>query len=305
MNRDGVLLLGGSGFVGSALTRRFAAEGRKVYVLSRNATSTSTSNNVHILQGSQDDPMLLAKALPHCGTVIHLASATTPGSSAFNPVLELNNLAPTLRFLEELGAYPERHLIFFSSGGTVYGNPLHLPVPEDAPLTPLSYHGAGKVALESLLQAFRTRGNSVTILRPSNAYGPGQSLKSGFGLIRTMLEHARHGTSLDIWGDGENVRDFIYIDDIVEVCTRLVAFQKDNGTFNLGSGIGYSVNQLKDIVEEVTGAMLATTYRARRQTDVREVVLDISRMKSQLSWVPSTEIVDGVKLTWDWVSNQQ
>ena len=144
-----------------------------------------------------------------------------------------------------LQAQPETHLIFFSSGGTVYGNPQQLPVSEDSPIAPLSNHGAGKAAQESFCQALRAQGHAVTILRPSNAYGPGQTMKRGFGLVRTLLEHARLGTAMEIWGDGENVRDYIYIDDIVEATLRLIDQPQDCGTYNLGSGMGYSINQVK------------------------------------------------------------
>ncbi|MHB1291309.1 MAG: NAD-dependent epimerase/dehydratase family protein [Sulfuricella sp.] len=299
MNRSDVLLLGGGGFIGTALTNKLAAEGRQVYVLAPNPPPAAM--NAHFQQGGMDNPELLAKLLPHCSTVIHLASATTPGISANHPALELENLAPSLRLLKTLQAYPETHLIFFSSGGTLYGNPPRLPVREDDPVTPLSYHGAGKVALEAFLHAFRARGQSVTILRPSNAYGPGQALKSGFGLIRTMLEHARRGTPLDIWGDGENVRDFIYIDDITEACARFVALPQDNGTYNLGSGRGYSINQVRHIVEQVTGIELKTSHHPARGIDVRAVVLDISRLEARLSWKPQNSLEEGVIRTLKWL----
>ena len=148
MNRDGVLLLGGSGFIGRALAERLNAERAVVHIVGRN-------------DGDQ-----LERAIPECGTVIHLASATTPGSSARNPNLELGNLALTLRLLELLQSQPETHLIFFSSGGTVYGNPDRLPVTEDAPIAPLSNHGAGKASQEVFLQAYRARGHAITMVRP-------------------------------------------------------------------------------------------------------------------------------------------
>ncbi|HXU94189.1 MAG TPA: NAD-dependent epimerase/dehydratase family protein, partial [Gallionella sp.] len=295
MSGDNVLLLGGGGFLGTALARKLAAEGRQVYVLGRNAITAA--KNVHFEQGSLDSPELLAKLLPLCGTVIHLASATTPGNSADHPVRELENLSPSLRLLDALQSYPETHLIFFSSGGTLYGNPRRLPVQEDDPVAPLSYHGAGKAALEAFLHAFRTRGHAVTILRPSNAYGPGQAHKSGFGLIRTMLEHARRGTPLEVWGDGENVRDFIYVDDIAEACARFVALPLDNGTYNLGSGRGYSIRQAQRVVELVTGAELKTVYHPARGIDVREIVLDVSRLDMRLGWKPHTSLEDGVRYT--------
>jgi UDP-glucose 4-epimerase len=299
VSHDDVLLLGGGGFIGTALANKLTAEGRQVHVLAPNAPSAAM--NAHFLQGGLDNPELLAKLLPCCSTVIHLASATTPGNSASRPVRELENLAPSLRLLDALQAYPEIHLIFFSSGGTIYGNPQRLPVHEDDPVAPLSYHGAGKVALEAFFHAFRGRSQAVTILRPSNAYGPAQALKSSFGLVRTMLEHARYGTPLEIWGDGENVRDFIYIDDITEACARFVALPQDSGTYNLGSGRGYSINQVRRIVEQVTGYELKTVCHPARGIDVRAVVLDISRLNARLSWKPQTSLEEGVRRTWNWL----
>lgn len=281
MSRDGVLLLGGAGFIGSTLAKRLRQEKMPVHIVGHH------------------DGDLLVHVLPQCGTVIHLASTTTPGSSATQPNLELSNLALTLRLLDLLKNQPEIHLIFFSSGGTVYGNPDRLPVTEDSLIAPLSNHGVGKASQEAFCQVLRAQGHAVTILRPSNAYGPGQTIKSGFGLIRTMLEHARAGTTLEIWGDGENVRDFIYIDDIVEASTRFIKLSHDSGTYNLGSGVGYSINQVKGIVEAVCDKELRTICRPARGIDVRSVVLDNSRLNAQLGWQPGVGLADGVVRTWE------
>ena len=283
MNHDSVLLLGGAGFIGSALARRLQQEKVPVHIVGR--------HNVDRLE----------QLMPQCSTVIHLASATSPGSSAGQASLELDNLALTLRLLDLLRAQPQTHLIFFSSGGTVYGNPQSLPVAEDSPLAPLSNHGAGKAAQESFCQALRAQGHAVAILRPSNAYGPGQSMKSGFGLVRTLLDHARLGTAMEIWGDGGNVRDYIYIDDIVEATLRLIHQPQDGGTYNLGCGMGFSINQVKDVVELVCGRPLHAAYRPARGSDVRSVVLDNTRLSAWLGWQPGVGLVDGVARTWEWL----
>jgi UDP-glucose 4-epimerase len=286
VSRDSVLLLGGTGFIGSALAKRLKQEKTSVHVLGR------------------PDVERLEHVLPQCGTVVHLASATTPGSSASQPSLELSNLNLTLRVLERLKQQPDTHLIFFSSGGTIYGNAECLPITEDSPIAPLSNHGAGKASQEAFCQAARAQGHAITILRPSNAYGSGQGLRSGFGLVRTMLEHARAGTPLEIWGDGENVRDFIYIDDIVEACIRLIRRPQDSGTYNLGSGTGYSVNQARDIVEEVTGAELKVSRSPTRHIDVRSVVLDIGHIQRELDWTPKIVLDEGVRRTWRWLRRE-
>jgi UDP-glucose 4-epimerase len=277
------MLLGGAGFIGSAIAKRLIKEDVPVHVLGRH------------------DAERLESLLPNCRTVVHLASLTTPGSSATSPNLELSNIALTVRLLELLKRDPETHLIYFSSGGTVYGNPDRLPVSEDSPIAPLSNYGAGKAAQEAFCRAFRDQGHAVTILRPSNAYGPGQALRHGFGLVRAMLEHARHGTTLEIWGDGDNVRDFIYIDDIVDATTRLINQPQDSETYNLGAAAGFSINEVRRLVETASGMQVRTTSRPARKVDVRSVVLDISRIKARLDWRPAVELADGLERTWKWL----
>jgi UDP-glucose 4-epimerase len=284
VSRDAVLLLGGTGFIGNAIARRLRHEDRNAHVIGR--------------QNAQQ----LEEVLPRCGTVVHLACGTTPGSSASHPELEHENLGLTSRLLALLRQRQETHLIFFSSGGAIYGNPARLPVTEDCPIVPLSNHGAAKASQEMSCETARAQGQAVTILRPSNAYGPGQKLKSGFGLVRTMLEHARVGMPLEIWGDGENVRDFIYIDDIVEACMRFIALPEDSGTYNLGTGIGFSINEVKRLVEATTGAKLPSTYRPARGTDVRRVVLDNSRLNARLGWRPGMGLSEGLARTWEWLN---
>ena len=280
MNREHVLLLGGTGFIGSALAVRLRQERLSVHVVG--------SNDLHMLE----------HLLPNCSTVIHLASATTPSASSAQPALEQANLDLTLHLVQCLQRQPDTHLIYFSSGGTVYGNPLQLPVSEDAAIAPISPYGVAKVAQENICQGLRAQGNAVTILRPSNAYGPYQTARSGFGLVRTLLEHARTGTTMEIWGDGENVRDYLYIDDIVESTLCLTRLQQDSGTYNLGSGVGHSINQVKNLVEQVTGLPVKTIFRPARGIDVRAVVLNTASLCAKLDWQPSVGLAQGLESIW-------
>lgn len=284
MSHDGVLLLGGAGFVGSALAAHLQREDVQVRVVGR------------------DSVQHLTQWLVGCSTVIHLASATNPGSSAANPALEQANLELTRHLMRCLEAQPDIHLIYFSSGGAVYGNPSQLPVGEDARLVPLSPYGLSKVTQEAICMKLHTSGHSaVTILRPSNAYGPGQTLRGGFGLVRTLLEHARLGTTLEIWGDGENVRDYLFIDDLINATLQLIHRPQDAGIYNLGSGIGHSINQVKQLVEQVTGLQIHADYRAARGADVRAVVLDSRRIYERLGWQPGVELKRGVEETWSYI----
>lgn len=281
MNRDGVLLLGGGGFIGSALARRLHRDQIPVQIVGRSNLDQ------------------LSAFLARCGAVVHLASSTTPGNSATQPELEMANLRLTQQLVKALENQPDTHLIFFSSGGTVYGNPTSLPVREDAALAPLSPHGAAKVAQENICLTLRARGHVVSILRPSNVYGPGQVLKGGFGLVRTLLQHAHLRTELQLWGDGENVRDYLYIDDLVDATLRMIECSDFAGTYNIGSGVGHSVNQVKALVEEVTGRSISVCYAPSRGVDVRAVVLDGQSLQQAIQWRPRTGLMEGIRHTWD------
>lgn len=302
MNDRNVLLLGG-GFIGTALAQHLAAVGKTVHVLARRSASANLPQ-VHWHFGDMQDRPLLDELLASCATVAHLASETTPGASSRNPLREAGNLLPTLTLLESLQKFPDKHLIYFSSGGTLYGNPAQLPVDEQAPLSPLSFHGAGKAAQEMLLQAFRAQGHAVTILRPANAYGPGQPLKAGFGLVRTVLEKISCRQPVEVWGDGEAVRDFVYVDDVAAACALFVDRPDDSGTYNVGSGEGCSINALIRLAGQVAGKVPEVIYRAARRSDVAKVVLDISRLRAA-GWAPRTRLAEGLSRTWKWLQQQE
>lgn len=305
--RDGILILGAGGFLGDALSQRLIGENRKIHRLLRTPSPLlGTLDTIHL--GDLGDISLMQNVLSKCDTVFHLASSTTPGSSARKPSLEADlNLLPTLRLLETMQDFPGTRVIFVSSGGTIYGNPEAITVKEIAPLAPLSYHGAGKIALETFMRTFsHISGNSVTVLRPSNLYGPDQKLRSGFGLIRTMLEHVRRGSLMEIWGNGESVRDFLYIDDMVEACCLALADPSVGyRAFNVGVGNGHSINQVRALVEQVSGKTLATIHHPQRTVDVRHVVLDYSKINADLGWTPKVSLTEGIHHTWQWLQSHQ
>lgn len=300
MRSSSVLLLGGGGFIGQATARRLASDAMEVHILARQH-SLLAAPGIHSHVGDISDSAILDTLLPQCGTVVHLASSTTPGSSANKPSDELDNLRSTLNLLDRLHNQKKIHLIFVSSGGTVYGNPPHIPVNEDAPFAPRSYHGAGKMALEGFFQASRASGNAVTILRPSNAYGPGQDLRQCFGFVRTVLEHARNNSPLEIWGDGETVRDFVYVEDVAEAITLTIGNPSDNGTYNVGSGQGHTLNEVLALAKRVTGVEITALHKSARGGDVRGVVLNVSRIRSKLDWQPRINLEEGLRRTWEWM----
>ena len=305
LDRHGILLIG-HGFLGGALARSLASSGRIVHVLSPNSNA-GQRGQIMFHRGSQDAPDTVARLLADCHTVVHLASRTNPGSSARRAAMEAEeNLLPVARLLEVMSASPPDRLLFISTGGAIYGNPRVLPVDESVAPDPLSYYAAGKVALESLFTAFaNAHSTSLAIVRPSNLYGPGQSLLGGFGLVRTLLERALRGEVVEMWGDGGNVRDYLFIDDVADACRRLVDATDLTGTFNAGSGEGTSIVELIDLVHTVTGCNLAVTTRPARSTDVRAIVLDSTRLRKAAGWTPHVDLATGLARTWAWLCERE
>jgi UDP-glucose 4-epimerase len=205
------------------------------------------------------------------------------------------NLIPALRFLECLQDFPESRVVFVSTGGALYGNAeganeTTLPVPR-------SYHGAGKVALEAFFSVLgQRRPGALAILRPSNIYGPGQALRTGFGIIPTLLERARDGGKVTIWGDGSSVRDYLYIDDMAAACR--LALVGPSGVYNIGSGVGTSLNELIEQVQQITGRKLLVERQPARASDVGRIVLDTARARDTLGWRPLVALSEGLRRTW-------
>lgn len=299
MNAEAVLVIGG-GFLGRAVALRFAVEGRRVTVLSPHAKDSPWPQGITVANGRQEDRTVMDRLLAGHDTVVHAAWGTTPGSSAGQPQLEGDaGLGPFLAFLEALQAFPETRLLFLSSGGTVYGEPDSLPVNEDALLQPRSCHGAGKAAAELFL-GLRRPGSTV-ILRPSNIYGPGQPQRSGFGVIRHLLRCFSEDLPFQMWGDGTQLRDYLYIDDFCEAVLKLSAHPGASGVFNIGCGVGTSLNELIAMLEAGTGRKIRIDKRPLREGDVVRIVLDVARIRRLTGWVPETRLEDGIARMRQWM----
>ena len=237
--------------------------------------------------------------------MFHVASDSTPGTTASQPALEAGlNLLPTLRLLESLQKFPEVPLIYLSSGGAVYQPIESGGLTETARSEPPSYYGAGKIAIENFISAFVCQRNGrALILRPSNFYGPGQHFRRGFGLLPTLFHHVRDKTPLNIWGDGEVVRDFVFIDDFLLLCLTIVRSNFAFSRFevcNVGSGIGHSVNQVCSLVEETTGTKIERKYLPSRAVDLNRIVLDSAQAKERFGWEATTPLPAGILQSWNW-----
>lgn len=305
-----ILLLGANSFVGRRFVSRLSGGTSEVHLVARSESVFKQQKGVYYHKTSLDDEYMLKAVLPSCDIVFHLASETTPGYSAFRPTLEAtNNLLPTLRFLECLQLYKDVRLVFVSSGGAVYGNISDPFASEMQTLSPLSYYGAGKAALEKFIIAFSNQtGCSSIIVRPSNFFGPEQPFRSGFGVVSTIFNHLQKSKAIDIWGDGEIVRDYLYIDDFIDLCLMFMENHFEEGkcsVYNVGSGTGVTLNKLCSLIEGITGREIKRRYQQQRVVDVERIVLDNSKILRDCGWSAQTSLKDGLTKTWEWFCSQQ
>jgi UDP-glucose 4-epimerase len=298
------LVIGGNGFIGSSLVQALRARGVDVAVLDPGRPRADMDwSGIGFIAGSLADAAVTTHALEGVDVVFHLAGTTVPGTSNLDPVADVQgNLVATLGLLGAMRATGVRRIVYFSSGGTVYGNPSVSPVPESHPLHPISSYGVVKVAIENYLRMYQQLGDlDPVILRPSNPYGPRQSTAGVQGAVAAFLGLAARGEPVRIWGDGEVVRDYLYIDDLVALAAT-AGLSRETGVFNVGSGEGHSLNALVGVVSRVIGRPLPVEYLPGRPFDVRRVVLDIHAAKAAFGWSPTITLEDGIRRTWRAVS---
>lgn len=300
MNNN-ILILGGGGFIGRALIKRLSGISPEIHVVSPHPVHYDEVN-VHFHLGNLDNKIVLDNTLPDCDIIIHLASTTTPGDSLDDPTIEIEqNVLPTVRLLDYLSKYKNKYLIYFSSGGAIYRSSGEA-IQELAPTNPLSYYGAGKLSIEHFLNTYsQLHQHKTTILRPSNIYGPGHSPRKGFGLIHTVLRNIEAKKLISIWGDGKIIRDYVYIDDITDLIVSLLEQRPPSGTFNVGSNMGYSINDIISICQAVSKINAEVQYIPQRPIDIKSVILDSSNIFSTTGWKAKTSLESGIRATWKWI----
>jgi UDP-glucose 4-epimerase len=294
-----VLVLGGRGFLGRNLVDVLLRDGASVRTFDRQLSSSSTDQpafkgKVEEFEGNFIDGQGLEAALDNVDLVYHLISTTVPSGSNADPIGDVtSNLAGTLRLLKAMSRLGVNRLVYASSGGTVYGNPCVLPVPEWHTLQPISSYGVVKVAVENYLHLHsELHGLQANVLRISNPYGMHQRRIGTQGVIATFLNKLVNGQTIEIWGDGSAVRDYIYVADVARALL-LAGRREKSGTFNIGSGVGHSLNDVLRVLRNQTGLETEVRYLPHRKFDVSQTFLDIERAREKLGWTPFYTLEEG------------
>ncbi len=291
----------GAGFIGTHLARRLKDDGAGVRVLTRSPLAgerRARFDGAELLVGDATVQGIVGDALSGIDHVFYCAGGLMPAQSNLDPATDAAlALPPLLRVLEELRARPGVRLTFLSSGGTVYGNPETIPVAEGHPTEPQTSYGVMKLASEKYVLMYgRLYGIPVQVLRCSNVYGAFQPADRGQGFVAAALSRLREGRPITLFGDGRNVRDFVYAPDVADVMVALAARSGGPAVLNVGSGKGVQICDLLSMIEEVAGTAAQIDWQPDRGLDVRRIVLDIAALQREVEFVP-TPLLDGLAAT--------
>ncbi len=302
-----VLVTGGAGFIGSHLVDRLVETGHRVHVI--DSLETGNAANLHpsaeLIQADIRDGSLggiVAEVAP--AAVFHLAAQVSVAVSARDPERDAQvNLIGSLNLLQALVALKARpRFIFFSTGGGIYGDlcPEDLPPRESLLAQPLSPYGASKLAVESYLRVYgHLHGIDYGIVRPSNVYGPRQDPHGEAGVIAIFAQAMLAGRQVTIFGDGEDVRDYIYVSDLVEGALAVYRSGR-RGPYNLGTGLAVSVNQLHASLCELIPDHGGAVHGPPRPGDIPRIWLDVAAAEKDLGWRAETPLREGMGRTVDW-----
>lgn len=308
------MILGGLGFLGQNLCHVLASRGDSVRVYAR-----KSKRAVGVERRLRQDGLMFEthwgdferetaweELLTGVTTLFHMVSTTKPSNKDLGYEF-VSNVQPSVHLFEACARRGVK-LIFFSSGGTVYGVPRYLPIDEWHPTEPISTYGISKLAIEKCLAYYgHVQGLDYRILRVSNPYGRGQDPKGKQGLIGVALARALCGQSIEVWGSGNVVRDYIYVDDLMDAVLAVLNFDGDARIFNIGNTRGYSVSEIVSIVQCHVKPRATVEHREGRVQDVPVNILSHEMLTEETGWRPRVALDEGIKRmihAWDSESGQ-
>lgn len=297
-------LIGGSGFIGSHLAPLLAASGRELTVVGRSAVPLrKLPPGAKYVSGDYGDRQLLRKLLAHADEVIDLAYATVPQTSFADPVFDIQaNLPPSVSLLRCAGEARLRRIVLISSGGTVYGVAKTLPITEEHPTDPISPYGITKLTIEKYgLMFHRLAGLPVIIVRPGNAYGPGQFSETGQGFIAAAIARVLGRREVTIYGREGTIRDYVHVTDIARGIVSALERGQTGGCYNIGTGVGKSNLDVLKTIEPLAsthGRHIELRVDERRGFDVPANILDSARLREASGWLPQVPFEAGIAETW-------
>lgn len=292
------VVTGGAGFIGSNLADALLERGDEVVVVDDLSSGRRdfVDPRVTFVEGDIRHGIDASGA----DVVFHLAAQADVQTSVRRPDHDAAvNVVGTVQVLESARAAGAQ-VVFASTGGAIYGE-CDGPAPEDGPLAPVSPYGIAKLCAEQYLQGWnRIHGSRHVVLRFGNVFGPRQDSSLEGGVVSIFLERFARGDDTIIFGDGLQTRDFVYVGDVVDAL--IAAAGHDGGIFNVGTGTETTVLELHRTCAAVAGLDAEPRFEPARLGDARRSVLDVSRAAAELGWRARTPLEDGLRRTWDWLT---
>jgi UDP-glucose 4-epimerase len=307
-----VLITGGAGFVGSNLTARVAICGGKAIVLDDLFTGSldniDSGVDFEFVKGSVTDEKLVSRLVKETDYIVHMAARNIIISTK-NPRIDYAvNIGGTLNVLMAAREHGIERVVYTSSA-SVYGNPRLIPIPEDERTHTFSPYSVSKLAGENYCNAFyETYGVPVSSVRYSNIYGPRQEPDNPYcGVIAKFMEAIENGRSPQVHGDGQQTRDFTYVDDAVDGTLTVVLSPKSEGMiFNIGTGTETRIVDVISVLSGLYGREVNAEHIDRRDIDnIRRRALNIERIRTRLRWQPQVSLEEGLKRTYEWFCNRK
>jgi UDP-glucose 4-epimerase len=296
------LVTGGAGFVGSHVVDRLLAAGDRVDIVDDLSTGRAAlvppDARLHVLDiRSERLAAVLAAVRPE--VVVHLAAQMDVRRSVADPLFDASvNVLGTLNLLECCRKVSVRRVVFASSGGAIYGDTDLIPTPEDHPERPASPYGVAKLAGERYLAVWTTlTGATAFALRYANVYGPRQNPRGEAGVVAIFSARMLDGQPCVVNGDGEQTRDYVYVEDVAEATVRAVRRADLDGVANVGTGRETTVNQLYRCLATVAGITAPPRHGPAKAGEQRRSALDVARAATVLGWTPRTSLEDGLGRT--------
>jgi len=302
-----ITIFGGGGFIGSWIVDRLLEDGHSLRIFERPRVPPfrqfSRGESVEWIAGDMTSAHDVGSAIDGADVVLHLVSTTLPKGSNDDPIYDVqSNLVGTLQLLNVMVAKSIKRIVFISSGGTVYGTPVYLPVDEKHPTEPRVSYGITKLAIEKYLLLYQhLYGMKVTILRVANPFGVRQRVETAQGVVGVFLSNALQKRAVEIWGDGSITRDYLYVTDVADAFARALVYEGPESVFNISSGVGTSINEIVAILERVLDRPVVRSYLPGRPFDVPTSVLDNSLARRELQWHPRVGLEEGIIETTNWM----
>jgi len=295
-----VLVTGGAGFIGSHIVDALIEVGHDVVVVDDLSTGKRefVHPKAHFYQVDIRDAALeevFAHERPEL--VSHQAAKADVRESMREPLLYADvNVLGSINVLELSREYGVKKILYACTGGAVYGEPRYLPVDEEHPVNPLDHYGAGKHHVEHYLHIYSANYDLAYVsLRYPNVYGPRQDPHGEAGVVAIFTGQMMAGEQAVINGTGKQERDFVYVGDIV--AANLLGMSKGEGIYNIGSGVGTSINKIFWHLKELTGSPLDPVHGPPKLGEVFKICLDATRAQDELGWAPQVSLHEGLART--------